>query len=131
MEERYKSLIAMNAEPWIDHFQKTAGHTSLWTSKPMAIVIKPSNKNKNTEDTGAGENLPLTVVSPVEQSNEMAQAELASNSNKRTFTDTTGSVHSRRKPQTQCVKRKKTAPSGGTSKKIARIKVIFTQHDKR
>ena len=131
MEERYKSLIAMNAEPWIDHFRKKAGHTSLWTSKPMAIVIKPSNKNKNTEDTGAGENLPLTVVSPVEQSNEIAQAELASKSNKRTFTDTTGSVHSPRKPQTQRVKRKKTAPSGGTSKKINRIKDIFTQHVKR
>ena len=135
MEERYKSLVAMKAEPWIDHFQKTAGHTSVWSKKPQPIVIK-QGKNKNTsaasgDDKKNQENLPLTVVSPIEQSNEMAQAELAGKNDKSSFSEHSNSVNSQRKSTTQRVKRKKTGPKSAPNKKIARIKDIFTQHVKR
>jgi hypothetical protein len=139
MEERYKSLTAMKAEPWIAHFQKTVGRTRPWSNKPRAIVIE-SSENRSRKGTGSDdedgskknhENLPLTVVSPIEQSNEMAQAELVAKSDKRVATERGQSVHSQRKAVTQRLKRKRQAQSGTPSKKTLRLKDIFTQHVKR
>ena len=127
MEERYKSLTAMKAEPWIKHFQKTAGCTSLWTSRPKAVVIK---RGKTEGGSGHG-NFPLTVVSPIEQSNEMAKAELTSKSDKSTSRDLGASVKHHPKSRTQRIKRKTPGESVTVNKKITRIGDIFTKHGKR
>ena len=141
MAERYKSLAAMKAEPWIEHFQKTAGQTSLWSKKPMAVVIKPGKAARgegqsvdgSSQSRGEqnGQNLPLKVVSPIEQSNEMAHAELAGKIDKNPLSKLKGSVTPQRKSGTQRIKRKTVGASGAPSKKIARINDIFTRHVKR
>jgi len=78
MEGRYKSLAAMDASPWIAHFTKTAGDTQVLSSRPRPIVVEKkymtnSNGQQTSKDT---DNMPLTIVSPVGQSTEMAQADL-------------------------------------------------------
>ena len=140
MEERYKSLAAMKAEPWIEHFRKTVGDTTLWSNRPRPIVIKrgkegDSGGNKNNE------NLPLTVVSPIEQSNDMAQAqvqtqartqgELTTKSDKNSGRERGGSVHQRNKLTAQRLKRGRQSLTGTTSKKIPKINDVFTRHVKR
>lgn len=80
MEVRYRSLAAMDPAPWIEHFTKTAGETDILSSRPQPVVLKKKDK-KNTGDSrhmlpqGNG-TLPLTIVSPVGQSSQMAQADL-------------------------------------------------------
>jgi len=78
MDRRYKSLAAMDAEPWIAHFTKTAGMTSILSSRPKPVVIEKLSKGHSSGDRAASANeaLPLTIVSPVGQSTEMAQADL-------------------------------------------------------
>lgn len=78
MDSRYKSLAAMDAGPWIAHFTKTAGMTSILSSRPKPVVLEKQSKGHSSGDraASANEQLPLTIVSPVGQSTEMAQANL-------------------------------------------------------
>lgn len=78
MEGRYKSLAAMDASPWIAHFTKTAGDTQVLSSRPRPIVVekKYMSHGKGQQTSKDADNMPLTIVSPVGQSTEMAQADL-------------------------------------------------------
>jgi len=78
MEARYKSLAGMDAAPWIEHFKKTAGNTDILSSRPRAVVVETKSKSRDSQSRGVkvNDNLPLTIVSPVGQSTEMAQADL-------------------------------------------------------
>lgn len=78
MEARYKSLAGMDASPWIEHFTKTAGKTDILSSRPRAIVVETKSKSRDSHGKAVknNDNLPLTIVSPVGQSTEMAQADL-------------------------------------------------------
>lgn len=155
MEGRYKSLAAMDASPWIAHFTKTAGDTEILSSKPKPVVVdkKYSEKDKSKgsggkQTSGTSDSMPLTIVSPVGQSTEMAQADLNMERDKNTDIGPPASLGgptlvrsqgASRKPSTQAGsqsqaqrgrKRKLTHRTGankaGTGKSIARIRDIFT-----
>lgn len=78
MEVRYKSLAAMDPAPWIEHFKKTAGETKILSSRPSPVLLSKKQKGKSSGGMEAQGNdtLPLTIVSPVGQSIEMAKADL-------------------------------------------------------
>ena len=127
MEERYKSLAAMKSEPWIEHFKKTVGQSSQWGRLPRPIVIE-----RKAKDTVKANNtdLPLTVVSPIEQYNEMAAAEVT-NPPKTTAQSSSLALGAHSRNSTQ-QKRKSTAQQGGVAKKRAsRVKDIFSRHGKQ
>ena len=135
MEVRYKSLAAMEAGPWIEHFKKTAGDTSILTTRPRPVVIK---RSRNSENTGRliNDSLPLTIVSPVGLSNEMAAADLNMEMDKRTAGGSTASVGgSNRSGVQRARKRKQSHPASASNtdrkKKIAKIKDIFSGHGDR
>ena len=141
MEERYKSLAAMNADPWIEHFKKTAGDTSVLSTRPRPVVIqKPRNTGSGSgSDSGKdNDSLPLTIVSPVGQSNEMAEADLRMENDKRSIGSSersvSGKATSTTQPQSQrgrAVKRKQTKPKSSNDskkKKITKLKDIFSKH---
>ena len=121
MEERYKSLAAMKPEPWIDHFKKTVGQSSQWSRQPRPVVID----RKAKDSTKANSNdLPLTVVSPLEQYNEMAAAE-PPKSPKTAAKASAASLSSGSASSAQ-QKRKSTSKAGNQRKKINRVKDIFS-----
>jgi len=118
----------MKAEPWIAHFKKTVGQPSLWGCTPKPVVITPAKKS-NTATSGAAANMALTVVSPMEQVNEMAEAEMKTGHLQQ---DT--SLGDR--PKTSAPrKRKLTAAAAHQSKtakkKVKRVKDIFSSHGKQ
>ena len=136
MEARYKSLAAMDAAPWIEHFKKTAGHTSILSSQPRPVVIKKPRSSSDAHGEKANVSLPLTIVSPVGQSNEMAEADLRMESDKRVGAGSAGSVGSSATSGTQRSRKRKQPPhtpqsrvTSGAPKnkkaKITRIKDIF------
>lgn len=128
MEDRYKSLAAVKSEPWIAHFKKTVGQPSLWTPEPRPVFISPAKKESASDKP----NLPLTVVSPVEQYNHMAEAELAKSA-KTTQRPAAASVRAR-PPASAQRKRKQPATSSVTArptKKIKRLKDLFSNHGKQ
>ena len=132
MEERYKSLAAMNAEPWIEHFKKTAGHTSILSTRPRPVVIKKQrNGDKGSSSGKDNDSLPLTIVSPIGQSNEMAEADLRMESDKRANVSSGRSVSGPVTSLTQrAVKRKLTKPKPANDrkkKKITKLKDIFSK----
>lgn len=157
MEGRYKSLAAMDASPWIEHFTKTAGDTQILSSKPKPVVVdkkyRGKSNSKSSSDKQASntsDSMPLTIVSPVGQSTEMAQADLKMERDKNTdigppaslggptAVRSQGASHkstqqSRSQSQSQAQrgrKRKLThrteAKKARTGKSIARIRDIFT-----
>ena len=123
MEERYKSLAAMKSEPWIEHFKKTVGQSSQWNRRPSPVVIerkaKDTTKANNTD-------LPLTVVSPLEQYNEMAAAEVTKPP--KTTVETQGASLGSRPVKSTQQKRKSTPRAGKAAK---RLKDIFSNHGKQ
>jgi len=146
MEARYKSLAGMDAAPWIEHFTKTAGNTDILSARPRAIVLE--TKSKSRDDHGKAvkpnDNLPITIVSPVGQSTEMAQADLNMEVDKSRIAGQTGSLANTAQQRSQHTaskvtatkhsqkgkKRKSTAVTGSkkskSSKSLARIRDIFS-----
>jgi len=128
MEERYKSLAAMKSEPWIAHFKKTVGQPSLWGPASRPVVIRPTKKNSPGESAASGGgkvNMPLNVVSPIEQYSEMAEAEM----HKTQSQPGDFSVQQRPRSSTQR-KRKAASPASSdkAAKKVQRVKDIFSRH---
>ena len=138
MEARYKSLAAMDPSPWIEHFKKTAGTTAILSTRPLPVVIE---KRRLTDVNGSkvNESLPLTIVSPVGQSNEMAEADLRMENDKRSAEPSLASVVKTNTASAQVSRKRKQRPSTGTGKatvsdkknkkkKLTKTKDIFSQH---
>ena len=125
MEERYKSLAAMKPEPWIAHFKKTVGQPTLWSAKPHPVVIAQTKKS-NESGSDAEPNMPLTVVSPIEQYSEMAEADM----NETTHRTPKASVSSQTAKSKQQQKRKQNTPQQ-SAKKVKRAKDIFSRHGRQ
>lgn len=142
MEARYKSLAAMDPLPWIEHFKKTAGATTMLSTRPLPVVIE---KRRVTDVNGSkvNESLPLTIVSPVGQSNEMAEADLRMENDKRSAEPPRTSVVKTNTASAQVSRKRKQRPSASTStgtgkvtvgdkknkkKKLTKTKDIFSQH---
>lgn len=64
-------MAAVNPEAWVDHFKQTVGKPYMWGADPALVTLK--NKS-GTPHTTTQKEVPLTVVSPVEQYDEMAKA---------------------------------------------------------
>jgi hypothetical protein len=93
MEEGYRSVNAMKPEPWIEHFRSTVGKSSTWSEKPRPIFLKQNRKNSGGD---SARNLPLTVVSPIEQSTAMATAELINNTGRLGHSQSSSEPHKRK-----------------------------------
>lgn len=77
MEERYKSLASVRPEAWISHFRSTVGKPTKWNEGPKLRLVKPNSPSSGGGGGSGGRassDLPLNVVSPIEQYSEMAQA---------------------------------------------------------
>ena len=74
MDERYKSLATLKPDAWVKHFRDTVGKPSTWDDQSRLVLIKHSKGDGGTKTASA--DLPLNVVSPVEQYTNMAQAEI-------------------------------------------------------
>ena len=139
MEDKYRSLAVMKAAPWITHFKNSVGKSSSWTSGNRVIVIKGNKVGSGPE---AKQNMPLNVVSPVEQYSQMAKAEMSADAtvNKKTIQNP-GSTFTARQPKkkqqggpkkrktTTGRKKQNTNASTSTNKRIKIAKDIFSQHD--
>ena len=129
MEERYKSLAAMKSEPWIDHFKKTVGQPTLWSTTPKPVVIvqsKKSNSLRNDTTSDTESNMPLTVVSPIEQYSEMAEADINETTQRAKNTSVTS-----RPGKGKQQKRKQITTQQHAAKKLKRVKDIFNRHGKQ
>lgn len=62
----------MNSNPWIEHFKRSVGKTYMWGDNPGLVVLK--NKSGNGT-VSASKELPVNVITPVEQVADMAKAE--------------------------------------------------------
>ena len=147
MEARYKSLAAMDAAPWVEHFKKTAGQTSILSHRPRAVVIKKqrsdggsgSSSSSSSSSSNSGKvnaSLPLTIVSPVGQSNEMARADLNMESDKRAGGSSSDSVARSSTSWPQRGKKRKqhlqtNMPSNDRKKKTTKLKDIFSRNGSR
>ena len=145
MEARYKSLAAMDAAPWVEHFKKTAGQTSILSHRPRAVVIKKqrsdggSGSSSSSSSSNSGKvnaSLPLTIVSPVGQSNEMARADLNMESDKRAGGSSSDSVARSSTSWPQRGKKRKqhlqtNTPSSDRKKKTTKLKDIFSRNGSR
>ena len=76
MDERYKSLAALKPDAWIKHFRSTVGKPSSWNDQPQLVIIKRSKEGDSASATSGSSDVPLNVVSPIEQYANMAQAEM-------------------------------------------------------
>lgn len=73
MESEFKSVEAVNPNAWVEHFKSTIGKPAAWGMGPKLVLLKKgSGQHKQT----TSKDLPLNVVSPVEQYANMAQAEV-------------------------------------------------------
>jgi hypothetical protein len=132
----------MDPLPWIEHFKKTAGATTMLSTRPLPVVIE---KRRLTDVNGSkvNESLPLTIVSPVGQSNEMAEADLRMENDKRSAEPPRASVVKTNTASAQVSRKRKQRPSASTStgtgkatvgdkknkkKKLTKTKDIFSQH---
>lgn len=100
-------------EPWIHYFRKSVGQPSLFSPNPRPIVIDQPNTSKPAT-AGEKGNLPINVISPLEQTNQMAMAELKNSKN--AVTGSRGSLSTekrKRKPPQPKTKGKKTAVKRG------------------
>ena len=144
MEARYKSLAAMDAAPWVEHFKKTAGQTSILSHRPRAVVIKKqrsdggsgSSSSSSSNSGKVNASLPLTIVSPVGQSNEMARADLNMESDKRAGGSSSDSVARSSTSWPQRGKKRKqhlqtNTPSSDRKKKTTKLKDIFSRNGSR
>lgn len=137
MEDKYRSLAVMKAAPWISHFKNSVGKPSNWSLGNRVIVIKGSKVGSGPE---AKQNMPLNVVSPVEQYSQMAKAEMSASAtdNKKTCQNPGSAFSSgpRKKKQSRGGTKRKTTTaqnkrSANTSKGIKKTKDIFSQYDDR
>lgn len=73
MDAQYKSLATVNPDMWVEHFKQTVGKPFRWGSDNEMAVLKKKSGGTAT----SSKDLPLNVVSPVEQFANMAKAEAA------------------------------------------------------
>lgn len=74
MDAEYKSLAAIKNDSWIEHFKQTVGKPYIWGGEQELVLLK--NKSGTPHHT-TSKDLPLEVVSPVEQFTNMARAEVS------------------------------------------------------
>lgn len=72
----------MKSEPWVRYFKKTVGSPTIFSSQPRPVVIKNSENSKPAA-AGQNNNLPIDVISPLEQSNNMAIAQMKNDKRER------------------------------------------------
>lgn len=101
MDEGYRSLETVNPDAWVQHFKNSVGKPSLWYTDPQLVLLK-SNNNKNV-NANSSKQLPITVVSPAEQYDNMAQASV----DKTTPSYKVSSVRGKSSGRTQAKKRKR------------------------
>lgn len=73
MDAQFKSVEAVNPEAWVEHFKSTVGKTAAWGGEPKLVLLK---RGAGQSKQVTSKELPLNVVSPVEQYAQMAQAEV-------------------------------------------------------
>lgn len=79
MDSEYRSVVSVRPDAWLEHFKQSVGKPYLWGQDPSLVVMK--NK-AGTRPAEVKKEMPLNVVSPIEQYGEMAKAELDKNSPK-------------------------------------------------
>jgi len=114
----------MKSEPWIEHFKKTVGQPTVWGTPPRPVVISaPDKKKPPGGQDSARANMPLTVVSPMEQYNEMAEAELNKPASQPSHQPLTA------RPRVSAPRKRKSASSQGKQpRKVLKVKDIFSRH---
>lgn len=122
MDAEYKSLAAMKNDSWIEHFKQTVGKPYIWGGDSELVVLK--NKSGAPHQT-TSKDLPLEVVSPVEQYTNMAKAEVSKSTPKYTPSSVgpkssagKGKKRKRKAPATKPGrkhKKKKSSPSTSSS----------------
>lgn len=74
MDSQFKSMATVNPDAWVEHFKRSIGKPFMWGSEPKLVLLK--NKTGNATATASShKEMPLNVVSPVEQYANMAKAD--------------------------------------------------------
>ena len=63
----------MDSQPWLNYFKRSVGAPLVFSTQNRPVVI--NEKSKHTA-VGQKNNLPIDVISPLEQNNRMAIAEM-------------------------------------------------------
>ena len=92
----------MQSQPWITYFKQTVGAPLEFSSQTKPVIIKNSGNSKPLA-AGQNKNLPIEVISPLEQTNNMAIAQIKSGKSDDILTKL---PVSRRKPSKKEVPRK-------------------------
>ena len=65
----------MDSQPWLNYFKRSVGAPLVFSQQNRPVVI--NEKSKNTA-AGQKNNLPIDVITPLEQNNRMAIAQMKS-----------------------------------------------------